>query len=159
MTLSLPVFPILPTARTLVLLALLAPVAVVIAATAPSAWIIAPAAGLTLLLLALVDGWLAGSIEGTEITLDSDSEVGQPRPSPLAPQSCAIAMPLPRKSRSRSIRGWAMAGSRNSRSRGTGEPNRFAGHAYRAEPPGCGATHRLLAALVRSAGARGAASA
>ena len=127
MTLSLPVFPILPTARTLVLLALLAPVAVVIAATAPSAWIIAPAAGLTLLLLALLDGWLAGSIEGTDITLESDSEVGQPtkialiatilRDSDAAAPQVALAFD-PRLGE---------GGMAQFTLSGTGQPNRFAG--------------------------------
>lgn len=74
----LPAFPIVPTGLLLVLLALLAPVSVVIAATAPSAWLIAPAAGLTLLLLALVDGWLAGSQQDVQLVAKSDGEVGQP---------------------------------------------------------------------------------
>ncbi|MFB0612471.1 DUF58 domain-containing protein [Aurantiacibacter poecillastricola] len=74
----LPTIPIVPTARTLVLLTLLAPVAVVIAATAPSAWIVAPAAALTLLLLALLDGWMAGRLLSLDYFVPSDAEVGQP---------------------------------------------------------------------------------
>jgi len=72
------VFPIVPTSRTLVLLALLAPVAVVIAATAPSAWIIAPAAGLALLLVTILDGWMAGRGVEMNLTAPDDTEVGQP---------------------------------------------------------------------------------
>ena len=62
----------------LVLLALLAPMAVVIAATAPSAWAIAPAAGLALMLVMLLDGWMAGSGLQFDVTFPEDTEVGQP---------------------------------------------------------------------------------
>lgn len=75
---DLPAIPIVPTGRTLVLLALLAPVAVVVAATAPSAWVIAPAAGLALLLVMLIDGWLAGSLVKFDYYVPADVEVGQP---------------------------------------------------------------------------------
>ena len=61
----------------LVILSLLAPAAVVLAATAPSAWIIAPAAALALMLVMLVDGWLAGSIHEVSLQTPSDAEVGQ----------------------------------------------------------------------------------
>lgn len=77
MKLKLPPFPIVPSARTLLLLAALAPVAVVIAATAPSAWIIAPAAGLALLLVMLADGWLAGSLIHLTVNAPHDGEVGE----------------------------------------------------------------------------------
>jgi len=73
-----PAIPVVPTARTLVLLVLLAPVAVVIAATAPSAWIVAPAAGLALLLVAMIDGWLAGKLHDLSFRVPPDAEVGQP---------------------------------------------------------------------------------
>jgi len=76
--LKLPAFPIVPTPRTLMLLVLLAPIAVVVAATAPSAWIVAPAAGLALLLLAVIDGWLAGALVEVELVFAADAEVGQP---------------------------------------------------------------------------------
>ncbi|GAA5053941.1 DUF58 domain-containing protein [Erythrobacter westpacificensis] len=76
----LPAVPIVPTPRTLVLLALLAPVAAVIAATAPGAWVVAPAAALALLLLTVVDGWLAGSLVRFSCDAPSDAEVGQPTP-------------------------------------------------------------------------------
>ena len=75
---KLPAIPIVPTSRTLLLLAALAPVAVVVAATAPSAWIIAPAAGTALLLVMLLDGWLAGTLVRLDFKADSDGEVGQP---------------------------------------------------------------------------------
>jgi len=75
---KLPAFPIVPTARALVLLVLLAPVALVVAATAPSAWIVAPAAGLALLLLVLLDGWMAGELVDVQLVFAADVEVGQP---------------------------------------------------------------------------------
>jgi uncharacterized protein (DUF58 family) len=75
---KLPSFPIVPTGRALALLVLLAPVAVVVAATAPSAWVVAPAAGLALLLLVLLDGWLAGALHHVEVQFAADVEVGQP---------------------------------------------------------------------------------
>lgn len=74
---QLPAVPIVPTPRTLVLLALLVPVAVMIAATAPGAWIVAPAAGLALLLVAVIDGWLAGRLVSLTYHVPSDAEVGQ----------------------------------------------------------------------------------
>lgn len=77
---TLPPLPIVPTGRTLVLLTLLAPLAVVIAATAPQAWIIAPAAALALLLIALIDGWLAGGLIRFDYSVPVDVEVGQPAP-------------------------------------------------------------------------------
>ncbi len=61
----------------LALVVLLAPLALVVAATAPDAWVVAPAAALALGLLVLIDGWLAGSLG--EVTLEApvDAEVGQ----------------------------------------------------------------------------------
>ena len=69
---------IVPTGLALGLLALFAPVAVVISATAPGAWIIAPAAALALLLLVLVDGSMAGGLRELRVAAPSDGEVGQP---------------------------------------------------------------------------------
>lgn len=60
------------------LLVLLAPVAVVVAATAPQAWVIAPAAAAALILIALIDGWLAGTLRSFEYSVPADVEVGQP---------------------------------------------------------------------------------
>jgi len=74
----LPAFPVVPTPRALALLVLLTPVAVVVAATAPSAWVVAPAAALTLLALVLVDGWLAGGLHDLTVEVPRDAEVGQP---------------------------------------------------------------------------------
>jgi uncharacterized protein (DUF58 family) len=74
----LPAFPIVPTGRALALLVLLTPLAVVVAATAPSAWIMAPAAALTVLVLVFLDGWLAGSLHKLAIHVPHDAEVGQP---------------------------------------------------------------------------------
>jgi len=76
----LPTIPIVPTARTLVLLVLLLPLAVVIAATAPSAWVVAPAAALALLSLAVLDGWLAGKLVSFTYHVPPDAEVGQVAP-------------------------------------------------------------------------------
>ena len=69
--------PIVPSARTLVLLALFAPLAVVIAATAPGAWVVAPAAALALLVVTLLDGLLAGRLLDLKLTYPPDIEVGQ----------------------------------------------------------------------------------
>lgn len=74
----LPTLPIVPTARTLVILALLTPVAVVIAATSPAAWVIAPAAGAALVVVMLMDGWLAGRLRDLRYFVPADAEVGQP---------------------------------------------------------------------------------
>ena len=73
-----PAFPIVPSARTLTLLVLLTPLAVVIAATAPSAWVVAPALAGALLLLVLLDGWMAGSLHALDLHVPADAEVGQP---------------------------------------------------------------------------------
>lgn len=59
---------------------LLAPLALVVAATAPGAWVVAPAAALALLLVMLVDGWLAGSLVELTVIPPDDAEVGQPAP-------------------------------------------------------------------------------
>ena len=74
---SLPALPFVPTPRALVLLALLAPVAVVVAATAPGAWAVAPAAGLALILVVVLDGILAGPLTSLDIKAPEDCEVGQ----------------------------------------------------------------------------------
>ena len=70
--------PIVPSGRALVLLALLAPAAVVVAATAPDAWVAAPLAGLVLLALMLADGLLAGRLRDLRLDAPADVEVGQP---------------------------------------------------------------------------------
>ncbi len=70
--------PIVPSARALVLLALFAPVAVVIAATAPGAWLAAPILASVLLAATGLDGWLAGRLLDLKLHHPDDSEVGQP---------------------------------------------------------------------------------
>ncbi len=74
MTLSFPL--LVPTRRAAVLLAIAAPVAVVIAAMAPGAWIAAPALGGTVLLLVVGDAFLAGSLRDATLTVPGDVEVG-----------------------------------------------------------------------------------
>ena len=70
--------PIVPSGRTLALLALLAPLAVVIAASAPGAWLAAPAAALALLTMTVVDGFLAPRLQDLKLHVPADAEVGQP---------------------------------------------------------------------------------
>ncbi|WP_228766482.1 DUF58 domain-containing protein [Pelagerythrobacter aerophilus] len=73
-----PILPVVPTARTAWLAALAAPLALVIAAAAPGAWVIAPAAGVALLVLALLDGALAGRMSDWRLHAPADAEVGEP---------------------------------------------------------------------------------
>jgi len=76
----LPAIPIVPTERAAWLAAAAAPVALVIAATAPDAWVVAPAAGGVLVLLVLLDALLAGSLRSREFVAPADAEVGEPTP-------------------------------------------------------------------------------
>ena len=69
--------PIVPTVRAAVVLALAAPVALVIGATRPDAWLIAPALGLLVLGLVLIDALLAGRLEDMRILVPGDVEVGE----------------------------------------------------------------------------------
>lgn len=71
-------FPILPTVRTAWLVALAAPIAIVIAATAPDAWLVVPAAAVALLVLVLLDGALAGRMTDWRVLAPADCEVGEP---------------------------------------------------------------------------------
>ena len=68
--------PIVPTVRAAVLLVLAAPVALVIGATRPDAWVIAPFAGLVLLVLIVIDALLAGRLEDLRLAVPGDIEVG-----------------------------------------------------------------------------------
>ncbi|HSG55109.1 MAG TPA: DUF58 domain-containing protein [Paracoccaceae bacterium] len=77
---KLPAFPIVPSGRMLAVIVLLAPVALVVAATAPGAWVVAPAAAMALLLVMLVDGWLAGGLLSLSVEPTADAEVGQAAP-------------------------------------------------------------------------------
>ncbi|PLK27924.1 DUF58 domain-containing protein [Novosphingobium sp. TH158] len=59
------------------LAALAAPVALVVAAAAPAAWVAVPALGLTLLALVLLDAWAAGPCHGLRLIAPGDCEVGE----------------------------------------------------------------------------------
>jgi len=67
-----------PTERAAWSAAALAPVAVVIAAALPGAWVLAPILGAVLLILVAIDAWLAGKLDGWELRSADDVEVGQP---------------------------------------------------------------------------------
>ncbi|WP_155646267.1 DUF58 domain-containing protein [Erythrobacter donghaensis] len=69
---------VVPTERAAWSAAALAPVAVVIAAALPGAWVLAPILGAVLLILVGIDAWLAGKLEGWEVRSADDVEVGQP---------------------------------------------------------------------------------
>ncbi|SHN61303.1 DUF58 domain-containing protein [Erythrobacter sanguineus] len=69
---------IVPTERAVWAIAGLAPVALVIAATAPGAWVIAPVLGAALLALVTLDALLSGRNTGWDIHAPADTEVGQP---------------------------------------------------------------------------------
>ncbi|MCJ2188760.1 DUF58 domain-containing protein [Novosphingobium beihaiensis] len=73
---SLRFAPIVPTARAAALLALAAPVALVIGATRPDAWLIAPLAGIAVLALIVIDALLAGRLEDLQVLVPHDVEVG-----------------------------------------------------------------------------------
>ena len=75
-TLSLPDLPLVPTQRSAWLVAGFAPFAVVIAAFAPSVWIVAPGAALFLVALVVTDGLLAGPLAQWEIDAPRDTEIG-----------------------------------------------------------------------------------
>jgi len=68
---------IVPTRRAAVVLALAAPPALVIGATAAYAWIVAPLLGLALLVLIVIDAVIAGRLTGLEFTTAPDAEVGE----------------------------------------------------------------------------------
>lgn len=67
---------ILPTRRAAILLALAAPLALVVAAIAPGAWVAAVALGGAMLLLVLADALAAGRLKDLRFTLPGDVEVG-----------------------------------------------------------------------------------
>ena len=68
---------IVPTRRAAAVLALAAPVALVVGATAPGAWIAAPLLGLALLVLIVIDAVLAGRLTSFEFTTIPEAEVGE----------------------------------------------------------------------------------
>lgn len=67
-----------PSQRTALLLAIAAPVALLVAAMRPGAWIVAPALGGALLLLVLLDALLAPACTGLRLVAPRDAEVGEP---------------------------------------------------------------------------------
>jgi len=73
-----PLLIVAPTERAAWFAAALAPVAVVIAATKPGAWVAAPAMGAALLMLVATDALMAGKLAGWEIRTAENIEVGQP---------------------------------------------------------------------------------
>ncbi|QFT78911.1 DUF58 domain-containing protein [Erythrobacter sp. THAF29] len=72
--------PLVPTERAAWLIAIFAPVALVIAAIAPRLWVAAPAAAIVLVALIVLDGLLAGSCRDWMVQVPSDTEVGQATP-------------------------------------------------------------------------------
>lgn len=76
----LPLLIAVPTERTAWGIAGLAPVAVMVAAITPGAWVVAPLIGAALLVLVGIDAWMAGRLEGWELRTAEDIEVGQPSP-------------------------------------------------------------------------------
>ena len=69
---------LLPSGRAVLIFAGLAPLALVLAAAAPRAWIAAPALGGALLVLILLDGLFAGSLADLQVHAPADTEVGEP---------------------------------------------------------------------------------
>lgn len=65
-----------PTARAVLLVALAAPVALLVAVLAPGGWILVPAAGGALLMLILADAFAAGHLLDCRLNLPPDMEVG-----------------------------------------------------------------------------------
>ena len=70
--------PFVPSGLALALLAALAPVAVVVAAAAPGAWVVAPVLGALLLVATLLDGTFAGRIRDIRVAVPAQAEIGQP---------------------------------------------------------------------------------
>jgi uncharacterized protein (DUF58 family) len=68
--------PFVPTTRAAVLIALAAPVALLIAALAPGAWVLGPVLGLTVLALVAADAVLAGRLTDVRVIAPADMEVG-----------------------------------------------------------------------------------
>jgi uncharacterized protein (DUF58 family) len=67
---------LVPTVRAAVLIALAAPVALLIAAVAPGAWVAVPVLGLAVIFLVAADGWLAGRLLDARVIVPADAEVG-----------------------------------------------------------------------------------
>ena len=73
-----PALALVPTQRAAVLVGLAAPLALVLAAALPGAWLAAPALGLALVGLVLVDGLIAGRLADLRVIAPVDGEVGEP---------------------------------------------------------------------------------
>jgi len=69
---------VVPSARALVLLALLAPFAVLVAVVAPQGWLAVPIGSLAVLALSGLDGLLAPPLRDLKLDVPDDVEVGQP---------------------------------------------------------------------------------
>lgn len=69
---------LLPTSRTVMLAALAAPVAALVAAVQPGAWMVAPAAAAAMLALVVLDGLMAARLEDWRAIVPPVAEVGQP---------------------------------------------------------------------------------
>lgn len=67
---------IVPTGRAAVLLALAAPLALIVAAVVPGLWIAAPVLGVFLLVLIVTDAFLAGRLQDLHVIVPGDVEVG-----------------------------------------------------------------------------------
>ncbi|MDE2435281.1 MAG: DUF58 domain-containing protein [Sphingomonadales bacterium] len=67
---------LIPTSRAAALVVCAAPVALLIAALAPEAWVIAPIIGALVVALILVDAALAGRLEDLHVSVPADVEVG-----------------------------------------------------------------------------------
>ena len=70
--------PFVPTVRAAWLAAIAAPLALIIGAVSPDAWLAAPVAAGVLLALIILDGMLAGKLSEWEIVVPGDAEVGEP---------------------------------------------------------------------------------
>ena len=70
-----PTLAVVPTTRAAVLAGLAAPVALVIAALAPGAWLVAPGFALAVLLLVLADALLAGAVLRHRLLLSPAAEI------------------------------------------------------------------------------------
>jgi len=75
-----PLLVVVPTERAAWVAAGLAPIAVVIAAASPQAWVIAPLLGAALLVLVTLDAVLAGRLADWALRCPEDIEVGQQTP-------------------------------------------------------------------------------
>jgi uncharacterized protein (DUF58 family) len=70
------VAPIVPTGRTVAVLAGAAPLAVLVGAVAPQTWLVVVALAFVVVLLAIGDGLAAGRLDAFEVTVPGDAEVG-----------------------------------------------------------------------------------